>query len=296
MNNPFSHIASGTGRRLICLEVNPPRGTDLSAVFARLDGQLDNVDLLNVTDSALARMKLAALPFGAILKQRYGKEVVVNISCRDRNLVALEGDLLAGWVTGIRSVVALTGDAMTIGDTPERKGVFEINSVGLLNLLAALNRGSDMAGHPLKGKTEYFPGAVVNPNVKNIGAEIKRLKRKGDAGARYALSQPVFDPKGAKEFLLQAKEVGVPIFIGLMPYKSAKSALAVNAIPGIKLPEALTNVLNSKGDEDLSQFSIDHALELALETRELVCGFHVISGGAPHLALKLAQSLRSIVT
>jgi methionine synthase / methylenetetrahydrofolate reductase(NADPH) len=291
----LSAICLKPSRTLVCLEVNPPRGVELQHIFDRLDGNLEGVDYLNVTDSALARMKLAALPFASLLKQRYGKEVMVNISCRDRNLLALQSDLLAGWATGVRTVVALTGDAMTIGDSPERKGVFEVNSIGLLNVIKTLNEGRDLAGNELKGKPGYLPGVVVNPNVRNPGAELRRLRKKVEGGAAYALSQPVFDEQASVSFFQQAVEVGIPIFMGLLPLKSAKSALAINNIPGIRLPESLVAEVQDSGDKDLSRFFLDRCLRLAELNRPYVCGFHVVSGITPLLALQLARELAEYV-
>lgn len=279
-------------RPLLCVEVNPPRGVDMTAIFARLDGDaLQGVDLLNVTDSALARMKLAALPFAAMLKQRYGIEPVVNISCRDRNLIALQADLLAGWAMGIRSVVALTGDAVTVGDSPDRKAVFEVNSIGLLNAITTLNSGQDLAGNKLTGSPGFLSGVVVNPNAKNTAAELRRLKRKKDAGAVFALSQPVFDLEAAKAFLAEAKEVGVAIMLGLMPFRNAKAAHAMHNVPGIRLPESLLNRVDSKASEDLSELSINHCLQIAEGTAGLVAGFHVVSGAHPKLGLALSRAL-----
>lgn len=288
----LSDIVPSPSRPFLCLEVNPPRGTEVEHIFNRLEGNLDGVDFLNVTDSALARMKLAALPFAMMLKNRFGREPMVNMSCRDRNLLAIQADLLAGWATGIRSVVALTGDAMTIGDSPDRKGVFEVNSIGLLNVINTLNSGKDLAGNELKGKTDYLSGVVVNPNVKNPGAELRRLQKKKDGGAKYALSQPVFDPDAALSFFKEASAVGVPLFVGLLPLKSAKSALSINSIPGIKLPEDLiAKVEKVSPEEDLSRFFLDRCLKIAETVRPYVAGFHVVSGITPLLALQLTREL-----
>ena len=158
------------GQPFLCLEVNPPRGTEVEPIFTRLDGHLKGVDFLNVTDSALARMKMAALPFGSLLKAHTGVEVLVNFSCRDRNTIAIQSDLLAGWATGVRSIIALTGDAVTVGDAPETKAVFELNSVGLLKLIAKLNSGHDIVGQPIKGTPNFNLGVVVNPNARNGSA------------------------------------------------------------------------------------------------------------------------------
>lgn len=280
------------GRPLLCLEINPPRGVDMSAIFARLDGgHLEGVDLLNITDSALARMKLAALPFAAILKQRYGIEPVVNVSCRDRNLIALQADLLAGWAMGVRSIVALTGDAVTVGDSPDRKAVFEVNSIGLLHAVQTLNAGQDLAGNKLSGSPAFISGVVVNPNAKNTAAELRRLKRKQEAGAKFALSQPVFDLEAAREFLTAAKESGVAIMLGLMPFKNAQGAHAMHNVPGIRMPEALLQRVDAMPNDDLSELSINHCLEIAAGTAGVVAGFHVVSGAHPRLGLELARRL-----
>lgn len=282
-------------RHLLCIEINPPRGVELESTFEKLDNQLEGIDFLNVTDSALARMRFAPLPFASMLKARYGIEVVVNISCRDRNLIAIQGDLLAGWAMGVRSVVALTGDAVTIGDSPERKGVFEVNSIGLLNVIQSLNQGSDVSGNPLKGAPSYFPGVVVNPNVKNPSAELKRLAKKRAAGGRYALSQPVFDLELTVDFLKQAQAVGMPLFLGLLPIKTKESLRGMSKIPGIKVPEALIARVNELPDAAVEQFSIDECIKLVHAAAPYVRGFHVISGTTPKLALRFAQELRGVL-
>lgn len=290
----FEKIQNNSGKPLLCLEVNPPHGTEAADIFQRLDGKLKGIDFLNVTDSALARMKMSAFSFASILKQRFNIEPMVNVSCRDRNLIALQSDLLGAWFTGIRSVVALTGDAVSIGDFPQAKGVFEINSLGLLKLISDLNSSKDMNGKDLKGGTAFFPGAVLNPNANNRAAELKRLVRKKDAGARYVLSQPVFGLESSVQFFAEAKAVGVPIFMGLLPLKSASSARAVTSIPGIKLSEDFKTAIESKQDADISEISMELCVKLARANQEHVAGFHVVSGSSPKLALRLAQELCAI--
>lgn len=282
-----------TGTRpLFCLEVNPPRGVSLEASLSRLEGQLEGVDFLNVTDSALARMRMASIPFAAIIKQRFGVEPLVNLSCRDRNVLALQADLLAGWASGVRSVVALTGDAMTVGDNPDRKGVFEVNSIGLLDIFRTLGAGTDLAGNRLDGAPHFVAGVVVNPNVKNQAAELRRLEKKKNAGAAYALSQPVFDAAHALPFFAQVQAMGMPCFAGLMPWKTAKVGLGLSNVPGIKLPQALeAQLLADDPQTDWSQKSVEHCLLLAQALRKVVIGFHVIGGASPKLGIQLARNL-----
>lgn len=279
-------------RPLLCLEINPPRGTDVGAVLDRYVG-LQGVDFVNVTDSALAKMKLSGLVFGSLFKQRFGVEPLVNLSCRDRNVIALQADLLGGWSLGVRSIVALTGDAVTVGDMPDAKGVFEVNSIGLLSILKNLNNGKDLAGIELKGKTEFVPGVVVNPNARNRDAEIRRLVRKREAGGVYSLSQPVFDVEQALAFFEVAKDAGVDNFVGLLPFKTAKAFEAVAKIPGIKVPEALVAKAHALPEQDVAAFSMDIACEIAERVRPFVRGFHVISGGSPLLAVNLCNRLSS---
>ncbi len=275
-----------------CLEVNPPRGIDHDAVVVRLKGKLGGVSFINVTDSALARMKAAALPFASVLKRELGVEPLVNVSCRDRNVIALQADLLGASMLGIRSVVALTGDALSVGDMPEAKGVFEVNSVGLLGIISSLCRGEDLAQNALKGSPVITPGVVVNPNARNISAELRRLEKKKNAGAQYALTQPVFDLSAARAFLEQAiQTVQLPILVGVMPIRSGKAGLAMNAVPGIKLPDELVKECQDIGEGDFSVRSIERAVTICEGVRDLVAGFHVVSGPAPTLGLELVSLL-----
>jgi len=276
---------------LVCLEVNPPRGVDCSVVLARLTGQLTGIDCLNVTDSALARMKSAALPFAALLKQRLGVEPLVNVSCRDRNLIALQADLLAAWMHGVHSIVALTGDAVTVGDSPERKGVFEINSVGLLNAVKTLNSGQDLSGNFLTGAPNFVCGVVTNPNAKNIAAEVRRLAKKGEAGATYALTQPVFDETVARAFLTEARTTKVKILLGLMPFKSYEAALALGQIPGIRMPQSVLDEVRALPAEKVADFSMQLCERIFKSVGDLALGVHVISGASAKLGLELAQHL-----
>lgn len=279
-------------RPLLCLEINPPRGTDVEPVLDRYS-QLKGVDLVNVTDSALAKMKLSGFVFAALFKQRFGIEPVVNLSCRDRNVIALQADLLGAWSLGIRSIVALTGDAVTVGDLPDAKGVFEVNSIGLLNIISTLNSGRDLAGAELKGGTGYVPGVVVNPNARNRDAEIRRLVRKREAGGSYALSQPVFDVEQAVAFFEAAAASGVDNFVGLLPFKTVKGFEAVAKIPGIKVPERVLDKVRTLADSDVAAYSLDVACEIAERVQPFVRGFHVVSGGSPLLAIDLCNRLAS---
>lgn len=293
--NSNSTANQGSNPHLLCLEVNPPRGTDIKACFDRLGSIAESLNFFNVTDCALARMKLAGLPFGALLKKEFEREVMVNLACRDRNLIALQADMLAAWVMGVRSLVALTGDAVSVGDSPDRKGVFEVNSVGLLQAIATLNSGKDLDGHELKGKPDFIPGAVCNPNAKNTEVEVRRLTKKMGAGARYALSQPVFDEVTSEKFFSLSSGLEISVFVGLMPLKNSRALQAIDSVPGIKLGDEFKEKALGLSDAALAQFSVDHALKLAKKLGPYVRGFHVISGGYPSLANELTVELARMI-
>ena len=158
----------------------------------------------------------------------------------------------------MRSVVALTGDAVTIGDAPDTKGVFEVNSVGLLQAIRTLNAGHDLVGNDLQGAPQYLPGVVVNPNVKNPAVELKRLERKVAAGAAYALSQPVFDVETSTAFFRSTQSIGIPILMGLMAFRSSKAALNIVNVPGLRLSEEMRALVTAHEGEDFSELSIAH--------------------------------------
>jgi 5,10-methylenetetrahydrofolate reductase len=282
------------GAGFLCLEVNPPRGVDPSAIFSRLDNIIEGVDFLNVTDSALAKMRCAPLPFASLLKQRYGIEALVNISCRDRNVIALQGDILSGWMLGVRSIIALTGDAVSVGDMPQAKGVFELNSIGLLKLIDSLNQGRDLAGNEIATPPSYIKGVVVNPNARNPAAEIKRLERKKEAGAEYALSQPVFDKETALAFFKAAQAVELPILAGLLPFKSSEALKGITSVPGIRISEQFIKEIETKGSADCSELSLEMCVTLAKAVSPYVAGYHVVSGATPKLALRLAAMLAKL--
>lgn len=284
-----SLVPSQISRPLLCLEVNPPKGTDIESVLERLKEV--RIDCLNVTDCALAKIRLSGLMFGSLLKQRLGVEALVNVACRDRNSIGLQSDLLGAWSLGVRSVVCLTGDAVTVGDSPDAKGVFEMNSIGLLRLVATLNSGRDLVGGELKGAPKFIPGVVVNPNVKNPAAELKRLAKKKDAGATYALSQPVFDPESAANFFREAQSIGVQMMVGLHAFRSRESAEALSNVPGIRVPESLLCRVRETAPEKVPEVSVECALEIAERVSGYVRGFHVISGATPKLAVELTDRL-----
>jgi len=278
---------------LLCMEINPPRGINYSSTLEQLGKRAEQLDFVNVTDCALAKMRASSISFAAIIKNKTGIEPLVNISCRDRNVMALQADLLGAQLLGLSSVITLTGDAMSVGYTPEAKGVFEVNSVGLLEIISNLNLAKDGTGRELRGNTQIVAGVVANPNANNMSAELKRLKKKKDAGAVYVLTQPVYDFNKAQEFCSQATQLGLAVFLGLMPIKDKSALGSIAKIPGIKIAEEIFSQWQTLDDQDLKKASFEFCLQQARTCLDNVVGFHIVAGASVKLAFELLDLMSS---
>src|SRR6058998_887170 len=203
------------GKFVITTEMKPPKGTDLSQFLYTAALLKDKVHAVNVTDNQRAIMRLSSLG-GATLLIREGLEPILQVTCRDRNRLALQSDLLAAWVLGIKNVLVMTGDPVEAGDHPMAKPVFDLGSTSLLNLIAQLNAGSDGAEHPLEGKSDFFCGATVNPCLEPLEPELQRFAEKVEAGARFFQTQAIYDLEAFARFIEFARRLPVYIIAGLI--------------------------------------------------------------------------------
>jgi methionine synthase / methylenetetrahydrofolate reductase(NADPH) len=235
----------------ICVEIDPPKGLSLDRIFEQVDKIMASgkVDAIDINSGAMARVGMDALVVAGALEAR-GVETVPHLTTRDFNIIGLQAMLLGAWtVGGVRNVLAITGDPPSVGDYPEASGVYEVDSVGLVKILHRLNQGTDWAGKTLGGATNFAIGVAVNPVSDDIDAEIERFHAKVDAGAHYAMTQPLFDPQHWYGFV---KKLGgkpaIPILIGIWPLNSYKQALRLNnEVPGIVIPQPLLKSLESAG-------------------------------------------------
>jgi homocysteine S-methyltransferase len=206
-------------------------------------------DAIDINSGAMARVGMDALIVAGALEAR-GVETVPHLTTRDYNIIGLQAMLLGAWtVGGVRNVLAITGDPPSVGDYPETSGVYEVDSVGLVKILHRLNQGTDWAGKTLGGATNFAIGVAVNPVADDLDAEIQRFHAKVEAGAHYAMTQPLFDPEHWHTFL---KKLGgkspIPVMIGIWPLNSYKQALRLNnEVPGIVIPEGLLKSLEAAG-------------------------------------------------
>jgi methylenetetrahydrofolate reductase (NADPH) len=266
-----------SGQFVITTEMEPPKGTDLSQFLSTAALLKGKVDAINVTDNQRAIMRLSSVG-GATLLVREGLEPILQLTCRDRNRMALQSDLLTASVLGVRNVLAMTGDPVDAGDHPMAKAVFDISSAALLELIGQLNLGHDGAGHPLEGKTDFFCGATVNPCVEPLEPELKRFEEKIAAGARFFQTQAIYDLEAFARFIAIARKLPVYIIAGLIPLRSVRMAHFLNEkVPGIRVPTAMIERLDRAADPIECGLAI--AAEIVEALRQLCQGIHLMIVG-----------------
>ncbi len=277
------------GKFVLTIEIEPPKGTDLVAVREVLRKFQGKVDAVNVTDSQGGVMKLSSWAM-ALCAEQEGFESIVQFTTRDRNRIALQSDLLGSFALGIRNVLALTGDHPLLGDHPQAKPVFDLDSVQFLQVIQKLNSGVDCSGNQLKGKTDFFIGAVVNPQADPLEPELIKMEKKIRAGAQFFQTQAVFDLKRFEYFLERTKHLRAKIIAGIVILKSEKMARFLNEhIPGIEVPESVIARMESAHDKVAE--SLDITYEILQGVRGLCAGVHLMPIGWQQKILPLFERL-----
>jgi 5,10-methylenetetrahydrofolate reductase len=238
------------------------------------------VDAINVTDLQSSVLRLGSMAVCHLLKDQ-GIDPILQMTCRDRNRLALQSDLLSAWVLGIRNVLALTGDHPTLGDHPQAMPVFDLDSVSLLKAIGRLNEGFDMAGNQLKGAPDFFPGAVVNPGADTEAAfemQIIKMEKKIEAGAKFFQTQGIFDLDLFEKFIKRIEGFKVPVLGGIILLKSAGMARFMNKnVAGVFVPEPLIKEMEETKDK--VKTSIEIASRLITGMKDLCQGVHIMAIG-----------------
>lgn len=265
------------GKFLITSEIGPPKGTDIKEMLDDAELIKARVDAINVTDLQSSVMRLGSLAVCRLLKEK-GIEPIFQITCRDRNRLALQSDLLSAYVLGVENVLALTGDYPTLGDHPEAKPVFDLDSVQLLEVIRSLQAGKDMKGNALKGSPKFCVGAVVNPGADPIEPEIIKMEKKIEAGAVFFQTQAVYDIGLFRKFLDNIKHLKTTILAGIVLLKSAGMARFMNKnVAGVFVPDNLIKEMEETKDK--SAKSIEIASRLIKELKPLCRGIHIMPIG-----------------
>jgi homocysteine S-methyltransferase len=234
------------------------------------------------------------LALGKKIQDETGAEVIVHVTCRDRNLIGLHSELMGAHLLGLRNILAVTGDPVSVGGEAGATSVFDLNSVGLLQLLSALNRGESLLGTDLGACSSFLLGAAFNPNLPSMDGQLRRLEKKVAAGARFVQTQPVYSREILDTLLERTAPQGIPVLVGILPLVSERNAEFLhNEVPGITLPDEVRRRMRGKSGESGVREGLDLAMELVEAGRGRVGGWYLMPPfGKVDLALKLMAAIR----
>jgi 5,10-methylenetetrahydrofolate reductase len=266
-----------SGKFAVTSEIGPPKGVDISEMMEGAEHFRDRVDAINVTDLQSSAMRLGSLAVCRLLKEK-GFEPVFQMTCRDRNRLALQSDLLSAYTLGIRNVLCITGDHTTLGDHPDAMPVYDLDSVSLLQAATTLMNGYDLAGNKLEGSPEFCLGAVVSPGSDPLEPQIIKMEKKIEAGATFFQTQGVFEVDKFEEFIKATEHLKVPIMAGIILLKSAGMARFMNAnVAGVFVPDNLIKEINKAKDK--AKASVAIAGHLIKELKGMCSGVHIMPLG-----------------
>ncbi len=296
--------ALAAGRFVVSVEIDPPRSVRLERTLeaARLLRDA-GADLVNISDSAMARVRMGAMAVAFAIQREVGVECLVHVTTRDRNLMALESELLGAHALGIRNVLALTGDPPRIGDYPTGTGVWDVDSIGLIGILARLNRGEDAVGSPIGARAGFTIACALDPTASDLDRELGRLEQKLAAGAQLVMTQPIYD-RAQWDRLVEGIErrwgtprLPVPILAGLLPLHSARHAEFLhNEVPGITIPSHVRAAMRAAGERG-AEAGLELAMALLADLRTLADGTYVMpSFGRYEMAAELVRRIRAADT
>jgi methionine synthase / methylenetetrahydrofolate reductase(NADPH) len=271
----------------VTVEVDLPRGNAITQVVEAARRLKERgIHAIDISDGARARLRMHPVAAAKIVQDEAGIEVVSHISCRDRNIIGLQADLLGAAALGVRNILAITGDPAQIGDYPEATSVFDTDSVGLVHVLSRMNQGEDLAGNPIGDPPGFLIGASFNPTAEDLDEEVEKLRRKVEAGAHAFWTQPVFEIDALENALELIGDEGVCILLGLMPLRSARQAEFLHhEVPGINIPKHVRETLATLSPEDAPKYGVEVAQKLLVEARPLVGGAYIMPpASAPDLA------------
>lgn len=289
--------ALDSGKFVVTAEVGPPKGTDIKEMLHHAEILKGKLDAINVTDNQSAVMRICSMAICKLLLDM-GHEPIFQMTCRDRNRIGLQSDLLGASVIGIKNVLCMTGDHPNAGDHKEAKPVYDVESVQLLGIVDLLNKGKDMMGNGMRGATDFFQGAVVTPEANPLDPQLMKFEKKVKAGAKFFQTQAIYDIETFKGFMEFARKFpvnpvrkkalpglsnGVKVLAGIVLLKSAGMANYMNKfVPGIRVPQDLIDELKAAGKENALDAGMNIAARHIKQLRdEKICdGIHIMAIGA----------------
>ncbi|OGL09694.1 MAG: bifunctional homocysteine S-methyltransferase/methylenetetrahydrofolate reductase [Candidatus Rokubacteria bacterium RIFCSPHIGHO2_02_FULL_69_13] len=282
------------GEFLVTVELDPPRGHNIEKLVqgAKLLKER-GVEMVDINDGSLGRIRMSVLPTAVLVREATGLDIIMHFTCRDRNLMGIQADLLGAHAMGIRNILAIKGDPPRAGDYVNATAIFDVNAIGLIRIIQGMNGGLDATGNSIGEPTGFHVGAGLNPAALDPDKELARLFRKVEAGARWAQTQPVYDLEVLDRFLSRAGRLPIPIIVGLLPLHSFRHAEFLhNEVPGITIPDAVRARMKEAGDRALRQ-GIEMAQALLQQIRARYAGAYLMpSFGRYEVVAEVLDALR----
>jgi methionine synthase / methylenetetrahydrofolate reductase(NADPH) len=284
------------GAFVVAIELLPPRGYEAEPAIQRArELKRYGVDIVNVPDGLRAGARLSALSLAMLIEQQAGIETLLHYSCRDRNLLGIQSDLLGAHAIGLRNLLLITGDPGRVGDYPDATAVFDVDSIGLTNVVSRLNHGCDVGGQAIGAPTAFHIGVSLNPAASNLDEELRRFDYKVEAGAEFVLTRPIFDVSNFERVLKRIESARLPVVAGIFPFDSVRNAeFMANEVPGVRVPESLMERLrHADGHDAAAAEGVVIAREIAQRLRGIVQGIQVsTASGNIDAALAVIDGLR----
>uniref|UniRef100_C6E085 Homocysteine S-methyltransferase n=1 Tax=Geobacter sp. (strain M21) TaxID=443144 RepID=C6E085_GEOSM len=281
---------------VVTVELDPPKGLDCSRILAGSRALKEaGADAINLAENPLARVRMGNLALASLIRREVGIEVIAHITCRDRNLIGLQSDLMGASLLGVSSILAVTGDPASLGEEAGASSVFDLNSFTLIKLLSDLNRGVNALGNPIGAGTGFTIGAAFNPNTQKMEVQVARLAKKVENGACFAQTQPIYDLERFEQMMEQTAHLGIPILPGVLPLVSGRNAEFLhNEVPGITIPDGIRARMAGKVGEEGVREGLAIAREFIEATLGRVGGFYLIPPfGKYEIAVELVKFIKS---
>lgn len=277
------------GKFVVTSELGPPKGTDVTKALVEAKAMTSSVDAMNVTDLQGGVMKLGSLALCRLLIEQ-GIEPIFQLTAASRNRLAIQSDLLSAYVLGIRNVLLLGGDPPKVGDHPDAKPVYDLDTMGLFQAAQTLKEGKDLAGHPLEGApSDLFVAGAANPVVEDLEMERQKIEKKVELGCEFFQTQAVFDVSLYEKFLSKVRHVKKPFLVGIIVLKSAKMAKFMNDhIPGIRVPESFIREIDEASDK--KKKAVEIAARLIKALKPMAQGFHIMPLGWGELIPEILEA------
>ena len=260
------------GQFVVTAELSPPRGFDITATLEKLRPIAGLLTAVNVSDSPRAQGRMSALATCSLIQSRLGVETIMHLAIRHRNLLALHSDLLGAHALGVRNVFTVMGDVPQTGDYPNATAIADVTASGLIKLISSFNEGVDAGGRPIDEPTSFLVGAALNLTARDLDTELRVLERKVEAGARFLLTQPVYDPEIVERVASRIGGFPVPVLLGVLPLRSVRHARFLhNEVPGITVPDHVMQRMEDAGDAAAAE-GIAISKELLTAVRRRIAG------------------------